>query len=471
MTGARKAQVLRAFGAAAATYDANAPVQRTAAQRLAARIAGLDLPPRPRILEIGCGTGLLSAALRARIPDGDWLITDLSPAMLEACRRGLGDPADARFQVMDGERPALAPDARFDLICASLAFQWFEDLPGALKRLRGLLRPGGWLAFATLAEDSLKDWRDAHAELGLASGAPPFPSLAALRQMAGPGGRMEDEWLVQDHPDGAAFVRALKGIGAGSATPGRRPLSPGDLRQVLRRFEAKGAAGAYHVAYGIIRGYEPVPRGVFVTGTDTGVGKTVVSAVLARAWDADYWKPVQTGLAEDEGDTAAVARMTGLKPGRLHPPRHAYAAPLSPDAAAAAEGVRIAVEDFSMPVSLRPVVVEGAGGPLVPLNDQALTVDLMARLGLPVVLAVANRLGAINHALAALEAVRARGLEVLGVVLVGPAFAANRQAIETHGRVRVLAELPIAERLDAETISAWAKMIAPLPLGQAADCG
>ena len=455
-----KARLAKAFDAAAATYDANAPIQRATAERLAARIAALPLPARPRILEIGCGTGFLTQALRQRLGPADWTITDLSPAMLAACRARLEDPEGATFRVMDGERPDLSPGDGFDLVCASLAFQWFDDLDGALQRLSGLLRPGGWLAFATLAEGTLEEWRVAHAELGLKAGTPDFPSLEALSSMLG--GPVEGERLIHVQADGRALVRGLKAIGAASPEPGRAPLSPATFKQVMARFEARGAASTYHVAYGTRR-KAAAPRGVFITGTDTGVGKTIVSACLARAWDVDYWKPVQTGLAEEDGDTAIVARLAALSAGRLHPPRHALAAPLSPDAAAAREGITIRLEDFALPASDRPVVVEGAGGPLVPLSDQALTIDLMVKLGLPVVLVAADRLGAISQTLLALEGLRARSLQVLGVVLTGGPFADNRAAIETHGKVRILAELPHADVIAAERIAEWARLFASLP--------
>ena len=454
-----KQGLARAFDAAASTYDDNAPIQRAAAERLAERIAALPLPARPRILEIGCGTGFLTQALRRRLGPADWTVTDLSPAMLAACRAGLGDPSDTAFRVMDGEQLQLEAGEGFDLICASLAFQWFEDLPGALERLSAHLRPGGWLAFATLAEGTLEEWRAAHAELGFQAATPDFPSLRALGDMLG--GRVEGERLIQAHAGGRDLLRGLKAIGAGSPAPDRRPLAPAQLKRVMARFDANGAASSYHVAFGTLRRPD-ASRGVFVTGTDTGVGKTVVSACLARAWGADYWKPVQTGLTDDEGDTVTVARLADLPTDRLHPPRHALAAPLSPHAAAAREGVSISLDDFTLPSSARPVVVEGAGGPLVPLNDHGLTIDLMARLDLPVVLVAANRLGAISHTLLALDALRARGLDVLGVVLTGAAFADNRRAIETHGKVRILAELPYADRVDARQIADWSALFPAL---------
>jgi malonyl-CoA O-methyltransferase len=197
-------------------------------------------------------------------------------------------------------------------------------------------------------------------------------------------------------------------------------------------------------------------KGVFVTGTDTGIGKTLVSAVLARAWDADYWKPVQTGLADEAGDTATVAALAGLEPDRLHPPRHAYAAPLSPHAAAALEGCEIALGDFRLPAIDRPLVVEGAGGVLVPLNQHELMIDLIARLGLPAVVAARSTLGTINHTLLTLEALRARKIAILGVVLIGPPSPGNRAAIETFGQVRVLAEIPHLTEVDAAAVDALA---------------
>lgn len=456
----RRQRIRRAFDAAARSYDAHAAIQRTVARRLAERIGGLPLSERPRILEIGCGTGFLTSALRERICPANWTVTDLSPAMLAVCRERLGARADIDFRVMDGEHPQT--DQRFDLVCASLAAQWFQDLGAGLQRLAGLVAPGGWLAISTLAEGTLEEWRRAHEALGLSAAAPTYPTPADFAALAPLPGRVEDERLVQVHADGLEFVQGLKAIGAGCGIEGRRPLPAADLKRVIAGFEAEGSTASYHIAYGLWRRPPARPAGVFVTGTDTGVGKTVVSACLAKAWGADYWKPVQTGLAEERGDTATVAELAGLDPGRLHPPRHAFAPPVSPHLAAAEAGARIAVDDFRLRPSERPVVVEGAGGALVPLNEDETMLDLMARLDLPVVLVAADRLGAINHTLLTLEALRARGLQVLGVVLTGGPFGDNRAAIERHGRVRILAQLPTADRVDAAQVAAWARLLPAL---------
>jgi dethiobiotin synthetase len=132
-------------------------------------------------------------------------------------------------------------------------------------------------------------------------------------------------------------------------------------------------------------------------------------------------------------------------------------APLSPEAAAPPEEVQISLNDFSLPVSARPLVVEGAGGVLVPLNRHALMVDLMMRLALPVVLVARSTLGTINHTLLSLEALRARRVSVVGVVLNGSYNRLNRAAIEHHGQIPVLAELPlVAGAVDADVITEWA---------------
>ncbi len=196
--------------------------------------------------------------------------------------------------------------------------------------------------------------------------------------------------------------------------------------------------------------------GLFVTGTDTGIGKTVVSACLVRRYGAEYWKPVQTGLAEDEGDSQTVACLAGAAPERIHPPRYALQAPLSPEAAAAPEGVSIALADFDLPPGDAPIVVEGAGGVLVPLGGGALMVDLIARLGLPALLVARTALGTINHTLLSVEALRARGLAVAGVVMVGPGGAANAEAITRIGRVAVLARIDTVPELNQDAVEALA---------------
>lgn len=203
-------------------------------------------------------------------------------------------------------------------------------------------------------------------------------------------------------------------------------------------------------------------KGVFVTGTDTGAGKTVAAACLARAWQAGYWKPVQTGAATGDDDTATVTALAGLQPTRVFAPAHVLQAPLSPHAAAELEDVRITMDAIVLPQTAHPLVVEGAGGVLVPLNERDLMIDLMASLALPILLVARSTLGTINHTLLSLAALRSRGLPVAGVVFSGPPNAGNRAAIEHFGQVRVLAELPPVDPLDHAAVAHLSRLIPPL---------
>lgn len=179
--------------------------------------------------------------------------------------------------------------------------------------------------------------------------------------------------------------------------------------------------------------------GVFVTGTDTDVGKTMVSAWLVRSWRADYWKPVQSGVGQ--GADIEVIRQV-CPDARLHPSAYLLSQPLSPHDAAEKDGLRIRLGAFALPATDRTLVVEGAGGVLVPLNDRHLMVDLMEHLGLPIIVVARSGLGTINHTLLTLEALRHRNLPIAGVILNGPHNPANRAAIEHFGKAEVIGELP-----------------------------
>lgn len=230
----RKARISAAFTRASATYDDHATLQRTAAAALATRIGVLDLPPTPHLLEIGCGTGLLTEALARALPDARALITDLSPAMVRACRARIAAPG-FQFAAMDGEAPCVS--ATFDLICASLAVQWFEDFAGSLSALAGLLRPGGWLAVATLGPASLATWREAHTAEGLAAPTPDFADAAPLAAAWRGPAWIDRTTLTVTHASGRELLHSLRAIGADTPRAHHQKLSPGALRRVLARFE------------------------------------------------------------------------------------------------------------------------------------------------------------------------------------------------------------------------------------------
>ena len=193
--------------------------------------------------------------------------------------------------------------------------------------------------------------------------------------------------------------------------------------------------------------------GFFVTGTDTDVGKTLVSAWLLTHLDAAYWKPVQAGT-EPATDSASVQRMAALPVGRILPEAYVLPEPMAPHEAARRAGITLEMAKLTLPAYDGLVVVEGAGGLMVPITNDAYMIDLAAELDLPVVLAARSTLGTINHTLLSLEAIRRRGLTLAGVVISGPETPHNRAAIERYGQVEVIAEIPWLETIDRDTLQA-----------------
>jgi len=192
---------------------------------------------------------------------------------------------------------------------------------------------------------------------------------------------------------------------------------------------------------------------IFVTGTDTEVGKTVVSAWLMLHFNACYWKPVQAGLA-GETDSEKIQQLTECGAGAILPPAYQLPEPLLPHEAARRAGVAIDLARFVPPATDGPLVAEGAGGVMVPLNEHAFMIDLMESLGFPVVLVCRSGLGTINHTLLSLAALRARNIPLAGIVMNGPINSHNRIAIEKFGAVEVLAEIPPLDPLNRQSLLA-----------------
>lgn len=189
-----------------------------------------------------------------------------------------------------------------------------------------------------------------------------------------------------------------------------------------------------------------LPRQFVVVGTDTGIGKTVVAAMLMAGLKASYWKPVQSGLT-GMTDTQAVQQLSGLAAEFFWPEAYRLHTPISPHASAAIDGLRIDPARLSPPRVSGRLIIEGAGGLMVPINDQTLLLDVIQGWGLPVLLVARCRLGTINHTLLSLAVLRAHGIQVLGVVMNGGSDAVSRRAIEDFGQVRVLAEVPMLQDL------------------------
>jgi malonyl-CoA O-methyltransferase len=246
MLSNRSAAIAQSFGACARTYDEHADLQRTVAERLA-RL----LPPlaAPRVLELGCGTGLFSRHLLSRYPDGTFLLTDLAPSMVEQCRlyiNGLGKRLS--FEVMDAARPTA--DGRFDLIAMSMTLHWLADPEAALATLRTHLAPNGVLVFATLGGESFPEWRDVLAAQGLPNGVLDITELPGI---------VDEERLIVD-ADTLGFLRRMKAVGGLTPREGYAPLPAGALRRAIRAADTRnGGRITWHIVYGRLAASQSSP--------------------------------------------------------------------------------------------------------------------------------------------------------------------------------------------------------------------
>ena len=191
---------------------------------------------------------------------------------------------------------------------------------------------------------------------------------------------------------------------------------------------------------------------IVVTGTDTGIGKTVFSAALTGALGATYWKPVQSGL-EEETDSEFVARMARLPETRVLKERYRLVTPASPHYAARIDGVEIDKTELLLPSLGTPLVAEGAGGLLVPINETETYADVFALWQAPTVLCARTQLGTINHTLLSLEAMRARKIPILGVAFIGEEMVETQRIIGVMGKAKILGRLPILQELTPETLA------------------
>ena len=194
------------------------------------------------------------------------------------------------------------------------------------------------------------------------------------------------------------------------------------------------------------------PLRLVICGTDTDVGKTIVSALFVQGLEATYWKPVQSGT-EGGGDRQRVIDLLGLPEERCQPEAYAFQAPVSPHWAAEQEGRCINPEQLQLPAIDQPLVVETAGGLMVPLTRHWLQIQQLQRWQLPVVLVARSELGTLNHTLLSLEALRSRHIPILGLVINGPSHADNPRTLNELGDVPLLCELPPLEQLNAAALA------------------
>ena len=193
-------------------------------------------------------------------------------------------------------------------------------------------------------------------------------------------------------------------------------------------------------------------KGYLVTGTDTGIGKTVVSAMLARALNAVYFKPVQAGL-DEETDTETVRRLSGLPDAHFLPETYRLTTPASPHLSAAIDEIEIEVGKLLVPETTKPIIVEGAGGVMVPLTETTLCIDIFESWQLPAIVCARTSLGTINHTLMTINALRQWHVTVHGVVFIGDEHKENQTIIPRLGNVTNLGRLPHLDPLNADTLA------------------
>ncbi|MBF0380572.1 MAG: methyltransferase domain-containing protein [Magnetococcales bacterium] len=251
---AKSEAIKNAFATAAQVYQNKADVQYRVAGQLAKMVATYELPARPHILEIGCGTGFLSQHLVDVWPDATLLCSDIAPEMVASCRANLVDVDDelVSFAVMDGEN--LPKGEKFDLIVSSLVFQWFVDPLGNLANLVDRLNPGGRLAFVTLGEETFKEWRGLCDKNRIACGLHDYPTRDDW-QSCWPddgAGEMDTSMIIEEHPSPLAFLKGLKEIGTGLPVTGHAPVSGGELRRVLAGYvrDKSSFCVTYHLLFG-----------------------------------------------------------------------------------------------------------------------------------------------------------------------------------------------------------------------------
>jgi dethiobiotin synthetase len=190
-------------------------------------------------------------------------------------------------------------------------------------------------------------------------------------------------------------------------------------------------------------------KNFIVTGTDTGLGKTVFAAALTGALKGVYWKPMQAGL-DGETDSQTVVRLSGQA---VLPEAYRFGLAASPHKAAAVEGVTIDPAKLVLPQTDTPLIVEGAGGLLVPLTEDTLFIDVFARWNAPLILCARTTLGTINHTLLSLEVIRARAIPLLGIAFIGEENSDSQRIIAKFGGANILGRLGTVSPLNAENLA------------------
>ncbi|MDX1943061.1 MAG: dethiobiotin synthase [Saprospiraceae bacterium] len=201
-------------------------------------------------------------------------------------------------------------------------------------------------------------------------------------------------------------------------------------------------------------------KGIFLTGIGTDVGKTVIAAILTEALQADYWKPIQSGDL-DNTDSMKIERWISNPRTRIHPEAYRLRTPMSPHTAAEIDGIRIELPNIKLPNAQNFLIVEGAGGLLVPLNDKDNIIDLIQYLQLPVILISRHYLGSINHTLLSIEALQHRNIIIAGIIFNGDEHPTTESIIQQRSGVPVLGRVGDLGEVNQNKVQAWAERLKP----------
>lgn len=194
----------------------------------------------------------------------------------------------------------------------------------------------------------------------------------------------------------------------------------------------------------------------FITAIGTDSGKTLTSAIFCEAFDADYWKPIQSGLPRDTDTVRSLITNTETI---LHPEQYLLKTPVSPHAAARIDRVNIAIDAFQLPETKKNLIVEGAGGCMVPLNDRDLMIDLIAHLKVPTILVSNHYLGSINHTLLTVAALQNRNLKIQGIVFNGEANEETERIILSRTKLKCLLRIKKETVINRATVKQYASLL------------
>jgi dethiobiotin synthetase len=202
-------------------------------------------------------------------------------------------------------------------------------------------------------------------------------------------------------------------------------------------------------------------KNIIVAGIGTDVGKTFIAAILTEALKADYWKPVQAG-ALDHTDSDTVRELVSNPQTVIHPEVYRLTIPASPHYAAEKDGVKITLDDFHVPATTRPLIIELAGGLMVPLNEHELNIDLIHKFGAPVVLISQNYLGSINHTLLSVDICHTHGIEIAGIIFNGERTPATESVILGYTNLKCLARIEKENVVNAQIVKRYADSLADI---------